>query len=122
MNQTLIASVLNKNVYLVNDPKVPFYISIPKNSVTISGLKIGITVNYEETTLSKIPITISNGIYEKKSNSEKLKDNQINIKKKDEYLHENNIDNNYVDYNKIKTSSNDNHGLDDINELLDDLI
>ena len=27
-----------------------------------------------------------------------------------------------VDYNKIKTSSNDNHGLDDINELLDDLI
>ena len=27
-----------------------------------------------------------------------------------------------VDYNKIKTSSNDNHGLDDINELLDNLI
>ena len=27
-----------------------------------------------------------------------------------------------VDYNKIKTSSNDNHGLDDISELLDDLI
>ena len=61
--------------------------------------------NYEETTLSKIPITISNGIYEKKSNSEKLKDNQINIKKKDEYLHENNIDNNYLNYiNKLNNN------------------
>ncbi|MCI6712444.1 MAG: ATP-binding cassette domain-containing protein [Clostridium sp.] len=61
--------------------------------------------NYEETTLSKIPITISNGIYEKKSNSEELKDNQINIKKKDEYLHENNIDNNYLNYiNKLNNN------------------
>ena len=61
--------------------------------------------NYEETTLSKIPITISNGIYEKKSNSEELKDNQINIKKKDEYLHENNIDDNYLNYiNKLNNN------------------
>ena len=61
--------------------------------------------NYEETTLSKIPITISNGIYEKKSNSEELKDNQINIKKKNEYLHENNIDDNYLNYiNKLNNN------------------
>ena len=53
MNQTLIASVLNKNVYLVNDPKVPFYISIP------NGENVNIVLNLVDD-VSKISISSSN--------------------------------------------------------------
>ena len=53
MNQTLIASVLNKNVYFISDPKVPFYVSIP------NGESVNIVLNLVDD-ISKISISSSN--------------------------------------------------------------
>ncbi len=67
MNNTLIGNVGNKNIYLVQDEKIPFYIGIPneQSATIVINLVDNIdTINPTKTALTEIPNKITE-IYNK---------------------------------------------------------
>lgn len=56
--------------------------------------------SYEDDIISKVPITINNGSYEKIIDKKDYDMNRINIKKEKDFIHENKIDKEFMDYFK----------------------
>ena len=48
MNKTLVATINNANIYLVNDDKIPFYICIPTTEINSASMLINILNNPNE--------------------------------------------------------------------------
>ena len=58
MNQTLVSTIGNKNIFLVSDEKIPFYISIPEEqnvSIVINLLDNPDEVNTSKANMAEIP-------------------------------------------------------------------
>ena len=58
MNQTLVGNINNQNVYLINDKKVPYYISVPNEKTATIVINLPDNpdkINTAKNSLTEIP-------------------------------------------------------------------